>query len=190
MKKNLKPLILATREQMEFEAAEFVRLKIEYLAISAAMEERKAQIERESAKVLADLVQCMELRFAAVQNFCQLHRLELLPDREKKSFTTVNAVIGFRDTPPAVDKASSRETWEAVAVRLSSLVFDLPENAKLYCDNYVREGKPAVNKDALLADRALFTPDQLRAMGLRFTQEEHFYISPLAEIVEETTSRT
>jgi hypothetical protein len=51
----------------------------------------------------------------------------------------------------------------------------------------VRDGKPAVDKDALLKDRDTFTPDQLRAMGLRFLTEEHFYIDPLAQIVEATS---
>ena len=97
------------------------------------------------------------------------------------------ATVRFADTPPSVAKRSSRETWGSLAKRLLGLVFHHPEDQGLSvenrrvlldCANYVREGDPEVNKNALLADRSHFTDEQLAAMGVKFESEEIFYIEP------------
>jgi phage host-nuclease inhibitor protein Gam len=190
-----KPAILHTREAMEAVAAEYVRQKLAHLALTAALEQEKAAIEKRCAPRLNKLALDIELNFAAVQNFCTQHRALVL-DGKAKSFETLNATIGFRDTPPRVDKVRSKETWGAIARRLLGLVFTRPEDDHLDplnrrplldCGIYVREGEPEVAKDVLLADRAHLTADQLTTMGLRFESEELFYIEPKSQVAQGDT---
>lgn len=187
-KTKLKPVILHTREGMEAEATEYVKLQLRLIELTARMEQRKAEVEQEFEKELNEVAQQIEIKFAAVQNFCETHR-SLVVTAECKSFDTVNATIGFRDTPPAVDKKTS-DTWEGVARRMEGLVFYHPEDASkppeqrrvvLDCSQYVK-APPQLLKAALLADRSNFTAEQLRAMGIKFTSEELFYITPKSQV--------
>lgn len=185
-----KPRILHTREAMEAEAADYVRTKLAHVAISAELEKKKADLEKEYSARLNKLALDIELQFAAVQNFCTLNRAAVL-DGKAKSFETLNATIGFRDTPPRVDKVRSKETWGGIARRLLGLVFTKPEDdgldprnrrVLLDCSAYVRHGDPEVAKDVLLADRANLSADQLAAMGLKFESEELFFIEPKSAV--------
>jgi len=181
-KEKIKPPVLRTREGMEAEVAEYVRLKLRHVAVTAQMEEMKARVEKKYSGELNELGRSIELKFAAVQNYCMVHRAELV-DEKRKSFSLVNAEVGFRTSPPAVAKRSSKETWEDIATRLQGLELQGPDGASILdCGLYVREPAPQVDKAALLADRAIFTPDMLRIMGLEFTQEENFYIEPKSEV--------
>ena len=185
-----KPTILHTREAMQAEVSNYVKAKLAHLSLLADLEKEKTALEQSYARRLDDLAQKIELSFAAVQNFCAQHRGEVL-DGKAKSFTTINATIGFRDTPPRVEKVRSRETWGAVARRLLGLVFTRPEDDALEpanrrplldCSTFVREAALEVNKEALLSARQSLTADQLATMGLRFESEELFYIEPHSEI--------
>ena len=189
-KEPIKPAILHTREAMEAEATAYAKLKLRHVELLTRVEQKKLRVDQEHELELNQLVLDIELKFAAVQNYCATHRRELLPDeRARKSFDTLTAVIGFRDTPPAVEKNRAKETWGTIALRLYSLCFTGKnaagvETLLLDCSRYVRDSAPEVNKEALLADRAVLTEDQLQAMGLKFTTEEHFYITPKSNLIE------
>lgn len=184
---KIKPATLHTREAMEAEVAEYVRLKLRHVAVSAQMEEMKARVEKKYAPEVNDLARQIDVKFAAVQNYCMTHRIELITDK-RKSIDLVNAELGFRTTPHAVTKRVSKETWEQIALRLAGLTLRLSDGTVLDCGElYVREPAPQVNKEALLNDRKRLTEEQLRVMGLEFSQEEHFYIEPKAEIAEGDT---
>jgi len=189
-KTKFKPSILHTRESMEAEVTEYVKLKLEHIELTARMEREKADIEKQHEARINELAQLIDAKFAGVQNFCETHRGELVTGKIK-SFETVNAVIGFRDTPPAVGKRREKETWGSIAKRLEGLVFYHPDDAKLQpenrrvildCSKYVKEADPELSKTALLADRARLTADQLLAMGVAFTSEEHFFVEPKSQV--------
>lgn len=188
-KTKLKPQILLTREAMQAEVADYVKISLTYTELTARMEREKTEVEKRHADELARLAGEMELHFAAVQNYCTTHRGELFPD--KKSIDLPSAVVRFADTPPSVGKRSSRETWGGLAKRLEGLVFYHPDDLKLQpenrrvvlnCSQYVKEADPTLDKNALLADRTKLTLEQLAAMGIRFEQEELFYIEPKSEV--------
>jgi len=183
--KKPKPIVLNTREAMEVHVSDYVRLELHHARLTAEMEMEKAAIEQRYASKLSRLASEMELAFASIHNYCATHRTDLVTP-QRKSFETVNATVGFRDTPPAVEKVRTRETWESVALRLQSLVFKHPDTQEIVldCSSYVRERAPEVDKSALLNDRIKLSPEQLNVMGLRFSQEEHFYIEPKSDIAE------
>lgn len=190
-KTKLKPTVLHTREAMEAEVTDYVKLKLRHVEISARMEQLKAQVEQKFEEELNDLARQIDAKFAAVQNFCETHRGELVTDK-LKSFETINAVIGFRDTPPAVGKLVQKDNWGGIAKRMEGLVFYHPEDLQLEpdkrrvvldCSKYVKESDPDISKTALLQDRSKFTAEQLRAMGIAFTSEEHFYVEPKSDVV-------
>jgi phage host-nuclease inhibitor protein Gam len=130
--------------------------------------------ERHQEPMLA-LARQMEIREAGVFVYCQQHRAQLFPD--KKSIDFLLAVVGFRANPASVEKCAKKDTWTAVAARLSSLKWGLP---------YVTEPAPEVNKRALLADQEKLTPEQLAEAGICFQQEEEFFITPKSEVASRT----
>jgi phage host-nuclease inhibitor protein Gam len=182
MKAKNKPTILHTREAMEAEVSDYARLQLHHVALIAAMEVDKAAVEQRYQARLTALALEMEGRFAAIQNYCVLHRHELLPGA-RKSFETLSATVKFYDTPPRVEKRS-RETFGAIARRLLGLVFNAGQAGEMACEKYVREPEPELNKEALLADRKHFTDAQLQAMGIRFESSEVFSIEPKSDVAQ------
>jgi phage host-nuclease inhibitor protein Gam len=107
------------------------------------------------------------LQKAGVFVYCQQHRSELFP--EKKSIELLQASIGYRSGPPSVEKRSKQDTWSAIARRLEAL----PWGAA-----YLTTPEPEVDKKSLLADRERLNAGQLAAAGIRFKQDESFFITP------------
>jgi hypothetical protein len=58
------------------------------------------------------------------------------------------------------------------------------DGSLLDCSHFVREPAPQVDKPALLVDRATFTPEELRIMGIAFEQDELFFIDPKSEVAQ------
>ncbi len=178
-----KPPVLHTREGMEAAAAEYLKAKLSYATLTAELETAKAKVEANYIDRLNALADQVDQICASVQNFCTKHRSELMPD-QKKSFETMSATIGFRDTPPRTEKAKKKDTWEQLADSLVTLkIMDAEGDVILAGINYVKEPALQVNKEALLADRGKFTADQLKQMGIRFEQDEVFYIDPKSDVV-------
>lgn len=187
-KNTIKPIILHTRQGMEAEITEYLRLQLKLKALTAEMDAEKLAVERRFQERINGLGRDIESKFAGIQNFCVLHRRELLPDETKrKNFETVNAVVKFYFTPYSVEKRG-KETFGALAKRLLGLVFKREEEVVLDCAKYVRDPEPELDKNALLADREKLTPEQLQAMGIRFNQEELFAIEPKGDL--ETATAT
>lgn len=127
-----------------------------------------------------DAVQPLRTRLAqleaSIQLFCVSHRETLFTDG-KKSVEYSNAIVGFRDDPPAVGKLIKGDTDENIAERLSET-----EWGEIYM-----HWKAALDKKALLRDRETLTPQQLKLAGIRFDQEEKFFITPKAQTGERVT---
>ena len=88
---------------------------------------------------------------------------------ERPSLACTHATIGFRISPPRVDRASRKWTWTDIAAKLGELAWGR---------HYLRQPAPEVNKEALLAARADLDAAELRKAGLKIVQDERFYISP------------
>ncbi|NOS72034.1 MAG: hypothetical protein HOP33_19165 [Verrucomicrobia bacterium] len=181
-KEKFKPAVLLTREAMEATVNDYKRLKLEHVSLMAKMESEKTAVEKRYEERINTVARDIESGFASVHNYCVTHRSELLPG-DRKSFETVAGTVKFYDTPHRVE-VRGKETLGALAKRLLGLVFNAGTPEEVSCDKYVREADPTVNKDALLADRTRFTDEQLKAMGVRFEQDEIFAIDLKSDLAE------
>jgi hypothetical protein len=86
-----------------------------------------------------------------------------------RSLACAHATIGFRATPPRIERASRRWTWSRIALTLAGLAWGA---------RYLRVPAPEVDKEALLADLADLSPLELRNAGIKVVQGERFFITP------------
>lgn len=149
------------------------------------LERAKAKRDLEIAQIQtafdvdnATLVAEIEALTSSAHVYCETHRVVFGEDR--KSIDVGNAVVGFRNNPWKVEKVVSKDTFEAIAKRLLGVPWGAP---------FVRTLEPEVNREALLSERANLDEAQLRAVGIRITQAETFYIEPKVETAEGATAK-
>jgi phage host-nuclease inhibitor protein Gam len=164
-----------SRESLDAVVAEVATLKLQYAAAKAALELEIASVQERRQQHLLALGKQIESREAGVFIYCQQHRSELFPD--KKSIDLLLATVGYRTEPPSVEKCSKKDNWSAIAKRLEALDWGAP---------YITTPDPEVDKKALLADRDRLTAEQLSQAGIRFEQDEFFYITPKSDVAEKT----
>lgn len=172
---NAGTIKLTSREAMLGVVAEVVRLKLQHASLTAEMESEIAATQKRFAGRLDTLAEKIGERETVVHEYCTAHRRELFPDR--KSIDMPGAVIGFELTPWRVETTSRKVTWKEVVVRLLRLAWGKA---------YVRQPPAQPDKEALLSDRERLTEEQLTAAGVKFAQDEQFFIRPKSEIVEPT----
>jgi phage host-nuclease inhibitor protein Gam len=174
-KEKVQIVPIFSREALDAAVAEVATLKIQYAAAKADMELEIARVQERHQEQMLSLGKRIEVREAGVFVYCQQHRAQLFPD--KKSIDFLLATVGFRTEPPSVEKCSRKDTWTAIAQRLEALAWG---------GRYVNTPEPEVDKKALLADREKLSLEQLSAAGLRFEQDELFYIAPKSEVAART----
>jgi phage host-nuclease inhibitor protein Gam len=170
--------VLVSREAMESTVADIVRLKLDHAAKIAAMEKEVAEVQKRHQEAILAVCEDIEIKEASVYTYCHRQRAELFTD--KKSIDLLLATVGFETNPPSVQKKSSKDTWPDIARRLQSTEWG---------QFYVREPAPEVDKEALLNSRATLTTEQLNTVGIRFDQEEQFYIRPKSQVAAETVKQ-
>ena len=177
MKTKFKPCVIHTKNEMETVVADVVRLKLELAEQTAIMEQEIAEIQKAHQAELLELNRQIETKEAGAQIWCEQNR-DLFG--EKKSMDLLLAVVGFRTTPFRVEKVNSKDTFGKIAKRVAVLDWG---------DIYIREPDPELSKDQLLADRTKLTAEQLKQIGIRFEQDEHFYIEPKSKLLESTVKQ-
>ncbi len=165
-------LVLTSEDAMIGTLNRLVELKLDLAAAHANHEKEIAELnsafdsaiqqEREELAVLESSVQLYALRY----------RKDLFPG-DKKSKDFANARIGFRTNPPSVGKRIAKDTFPAIARRLDETDWGQP---------YV-EWSPALDKEALIRDRAEIPEEKLAAVGIRFDQDEVFFIEPSSDAI-------
>jgi len=93
-----------------------------------------------------------------------------------KSLDLTHGVVGWRIGNPTL-KTLTGWSWDRVLEKLESVTDGL---------RFIRT-KEEVDKQALLAERATFTAEQLRELGVKITQEEAFFVEPK---LDEADNRT
>lgn len=169
-KKATRPhLLLASEEAMLGALNRYCTLRLD-------VERRTAKHERDIAKLNTEFdesIQSDREELAgletSLQLFAQNHREKLFNEPKSRSYP--NAVLGFRISPPSVGRVVEKEKWDIIAERVESLPWGEP---------YVKEGKPSLNKEAILRDRQSLTQEQLAEAGLKIEQGETFFIEPTA----------
>lgn len=173
-------LVLSSEEAMVAALNRYIETRLKIAAKVAAHEERIARVRTEFDAAIQDEREELALLEASVQLYAVNHRIDLFGEGDKKSKDFANARIGFRDNPPSVGKRVAKDTYDAIALRLDELPWGAP---------YV-SWKVAPNKEALLRDRASLTEEQLKAAGIRFEQDEHFFIDPTSDAIERAKAST
>jgi phage host-nuclease inhibitor protein Gam len=174
-REKIRTLPIISREALDAAVAEVATLKLKYAAAKAAMELEIARVQERHQEQMLALGKQIEISEAGVFVYCQQHRAQLFPD--KKSIDFLLATVGYRTEPPSVEKSSRKDTWSAIAQRLETLEWGA---------RYVNSPVPEVDKKALLADREKLSLEQLSEAGIRFEQDELFYISPKSEVAART----
>ncbi len=163
-------LEITSIESLDSAVAEVVRLRIRITQKTAEKDAELASIEKRHQTGIHALKDTVAAREREIAAYCAANRAELF--KEKKSRETTLAVFGFEITPPRVEPAGRRIKWTDVVSRLLRLQWG---------HKYLRLADPKPDKDALLADREKLLPEQLDAIGIRFEQDEQFYIRPKPE---------
>jgi phage host-nuclease inhibitor protein Gam len=171
-------LVLMSENAMLGTLNSYVELRLKVAEAKAAHEKEVAELRSAFDDAVQQDREALTLMEASVQLYCVNHRAELFSN-EKKSKDLANATIGFRTNPPSVGKRIAKDTFEAIALRLDELPW-----GEIYVD-----WKISVNKEALLRDRAQLSEEQLQEAGIRFEQEEFFFIEPSSEAIERVRAR-
>ena len=153
--------------------ARIVSLKNQYTAARAAADAEVIAVENRHQLTLTTLADKIAEAETEAFDYCAAHRDGLFC--EKKSRETALAVFGFELTPPRVETSSRRIAVKDVVTRLLRLTWGRA---------YVRQAAPALDKNALLADRERLTDEQCLAAGIQFLQDEQFFIRPKPETAE------
>ena len=175
-KKNPAPHILITSDTgLEAAINQYVETQLSLLRRRAKQERAIAELSAaHAAENAADEGDIVSLE-TGITLYCTTHRAELFPDETKaKSREFGNATVGFRLHPEALALIVPKDTWVRVAERLE---------ATAWGEKYV-SWKPSVDKDAMKKDRADITAAQLAEAGVKYAQEESFFLEPKSDLLE------
>ncbi|HXP63118.1 MAG TPA: host-nuclease inhibitor Gam family protein [Dongiaceae bacterium] len=173
--KRMKTLTINSTEGLEAAIAAVVRKRILHTQAVAAKEAEAAELEQRHQPAISNLLEEIAESEANIQDYCLAHRGALFSS--KKSRETNLAEFGFELTPPRVETASKKVKWKEVVGRLLRLS---------WAAVYVRRPEPQPDKQALLADREKLSPEQCLAAGIRFCQDEQFFIRPKPQTASPT----
>lgn len=170
-KKSKTPaIVINTEDGLAASVNRYVDLQLRLKEAKAIHDQNVASLNAEFDSQTSDMVMEIESLITGCQLYCDRNRV-LFPEGSK-SRSYRNATVGFRLNPPKVDKILAKDTWEAIAARLNAVEWGKP---------FLHFKDPTVNKDALLANRANLTTEQLQLVGVSFAQGETFFIEPAFE---------
>jgi len=175
-KKEIKPhVVIATELGLEAAINRYVEVSLSLLRRKAKQAKAVAELAAAHAMVNREEEDEALSLESGVALFCITHRALIVPDETKaKSRDFGNATVGFRLNPAALDKVVAKDTWERIAERLQALPWGEP---------FVVE-KVSIDKDEFHKRRAELTEEQLAAAGVRFVQDEQFFLEPQSALLE------
>lgn len=171
-------LVITSPEALDARVADVVRFKIAHTKAVAEMEAELAAVQKRHQGRIAAVLERIAAAEQEISSYCNAHRAVLFAD--KKSRETTLAVFGYELTPHRVETSSRKIKWADVVARLLKLPWGKA---------YLKVAAPTPDKNALLTDREQFTPEQLTAAGIKFCQDEQFFIRPKPETAEETVTK-
>jgi phage host-nuclease inhibitor protein Gam len=166
-------IVLTSEETMIGTLNRYIEIKLRLAKKQTKLDEEIAALNTAFDKDHQEERNELAVLESSVQLFAVNYRADLFTE-DKKSKDYANATIGFRTTPASVGKLISKDTFEAIAMRL--------EDTEWGEQYVVRTVAP--DKEALLRDRANLTPAQLQQAGIKFEQSENFYIDPTSDAIE------
>lgn len=182
MKKQETPsLVISSRAAMIRTVGDIVTAKLRHAELTARMEQEIAAIRQRHHERLTTLAQEIQSKQAGVQSYCEQHRSTEFS--EKKSLDLEIATIGFRETPYRVEKARAKDTWEEIAARMAAITTRDAQGQPVFTgEQYLTYSQPTLAKSLLLQHRPKIPEQVLKAAGIRFTNDELFYITPRSHV--------
>lgn len=159
---------IVARAQAEQVVGEIAYLSNRKRCLIALMDERIKAIKDEYVNLLGSIEKMLPEKLALVQDWAEAHPEEF---HGLKSLQMVHGTIGWRKGNPTLTLVSGW-SWKKVLECLTGSLAKYQRN------------KPEVDKEQLLADRELLGAPQMRAVGVKVTQEEPFFCEPNLTEVE------
>ncbi|MCC6356940.1 MAG: host-nuclease inhibitor Gam family protein [Verrucomicrobiae bacterium] len=172
---------VASKEAMIGVVAEIVRLRLRMAEVTAQMEQDVAEVQARYAPEIE------ELGRAVAANEVGVHAWALRNPKEfqvRRSIDLPSAEVGFRTSPPKVEKIRSKQTWEQIALVMTEYEYEADEAPERFSGaDYIRQPAPEIDKEKLIADRAKIPPQALEQIGVRIVQEDVFSIRPKSDLI-------
>ena len=159
-----------TRPQIEALIGALAAATIQRQALTAKMDAQLANIRTLYEPDLALLADRLDDLTQAAHLWAQANPEEFA---KRKSIEFTQGTLGFRTCPPKL-KPLSKWTWAKI----------LEQMQRIASWNHYLRTLQEVDKEAILADRAILAPSTLASAGLRIVQDEEFYIDPKLTPVE------
>ena len=157
---------IQNRHQLDAVIENIVQLQLNRAELEGSQEQEITAIRQKYRPSLAELERYLTLETTWAETWARQNPGAF---NEKRSMACTHATIGFRVTPPRVDRASRKWPWSAIALKLAEVSWGR---------RYLSIPAPEVNKEAVLSDRAELAAPELRLVGLKIVQEERFFITP------------
>ncbi len=157
---------IETRQHLDAVLENIARLQCERDELYHAQEKEIAAVRQRYRAPLAEMEHYLVVETGWAESWARAHPGAFAADR---TLACAHATIGFRATPPRIERASRRWTWSRIALTLAGLAWG---------GRYLRVPPPEVDKEALLADLADLSPLELRNAGIKVVQGERFFITP------------
>jgi phage host-nuclease inhibitor protein Gam len=169
---------IQNRQQLDAVVENIIQLQHHRAELEGEQDREITAIRQKYRTPLAEMERYLLLETNWVETWARANP-DAFPD--KRSLTCTHATIGFRVSPPRVERASRKWTWSEIALKLSELAWGR---------RYLRQPAPEVNKEALLADRIELAAAELKKVGVKIVQEERFFITPHGPIDSAALSET
>jgi phage host-nuclease inhibitor protein Gam len=157
---------IQTRRQLDAVLENIAHLQRERDELYQAQEKEIADVRQKYRASFAEMEHYLDLETGWAESWARGNPGAFTANR---SLACAHATIGFRATPPRIERASRRWTWSRIAQTLAGLAWGA---------RYLRVPPPEVDKEALLADLADLSPVELRDAGIKIVQGERFFITP------------
>jgi phage host-nuclease inhibitor protein Gam len=159
--------MIQSLDTLDAAVGELVRRRIALTQARARMEAEQAAIARTHEPAIQQLIDDCAAREQQITDYCEANRGGVFGTAKHRE--TPLAVFGFRASTCV--KPARRIKWSEVVDRL------LREGKELY----LRYKTPEVNRQALLADRDVLSPQECAKLGIQFVTEDAFYLEPKPE---------
>jgi len=154
---------LENEVEADLKSSELLQVRLERETAQAELNQRILLLSTEYDARLAKLDIEEEELVASLHDYASRDPQKLLDPA--RSINLRHAVLQFRTGMPQL-KTVSKMTWEKVLENLIKLGY--------HKKGYVRDLGEEVNKQAIINDRETLTADQLKSIGVKVNQVEHF----------------
>lgn len=156
---------IGTRAQLETLLENILRLQAEREELERALENEIAAVRERYRAPLAELEHYLTLETSWAETWARANPREFTDQR----LDCAGATLGFRITPPRIDRASRRWTWSRIAEALAETEWG---------KGYLRTPPPEADREALQADLEKLSALDLHDAGLKVVQGDRFYVRP------------